>query len=471
MVDVLSEVKPADKPENKVNITTDELEEKNVAIQMLAVFIDELGAGFADYVEPASKIILGLTSYSANDSIRTNCAGALSGLIKSVKEAQPGNQAVLYEMGKAFNENLFNAMKTETETEVLISQVQAMKDCCDEIGPGFLNAEQIEFLSKNLIEMIGSSLQRIVENEKMKHEDVEDEDDELEEGDLALLKEENNNEHDLQLSIAEMFGVLFKHHRDLVGPLVQELRSNVLPNALSSEEQKRNKFGLFILDDMVEHLGPQYFGEQDFNTIVETICKYASHKSASLRQASGYGIGMIAQCAGAAFAARGELCLQALKQVIEFQITAKTEEKKIKVQQFHHAKDNGIAGLGKVIMYQKDFVMSNQAMAADIITHWLSLLPIHHDMEEGYQQYDMLAEMFQADANYINGPDNRNLQQVIKIIGEVLEAKYISEEKNTKAKLVAVLKLIQSGAADVLQNTVVNVLHAEARARIEAALQ
>lgn len=90
---------------------------------MLSVFIDELGGGFAEYVEPASKIILSLTSYAANDSIRTNCAGALSGLIKSVKEAQPGNQAMLFEMGKAFNENLFAAIKTETETEVIISQV------------------------------------------------------------------------------------------------------------------------------------------------------------------------------------------------------------------------------------------------------------------------------------------------------------------------------------------------------------
>ena len=64
-------------------------------------------------------------------------------------------------------------------------------------------------------------------------------------------------------------------------------------------------------------------------------------------------------------------------------------------------------------------------MAADIITHWLSLLPINHDMEEGYQQYDILAEMFQADPAYIMGPDNRNLQQVIKIFADVLDAKYL----------------------------------------------
>lgn len=91
MVDVLSEVKPATSQDKdqKFNINTDEIEEKDVAIQMIAVFIDELGGGFAEFVEPTSKILLALISYEANDSIRNSVAGALPGLIKCVKEASP----------------------------------------------------------------------------------------------------------------------------------------------------------------------------------------------------------------------------------------------------------------------------------------------------------------------------------------------------------------------------------------------
>jgi hypothetical protein len=37
---------------------------------MLSVFIDELGVAFVDYIEPASRVLLSLTSYEANDSIR-----------------------------------------------------------------------------------------------------------------------------------------------------------------------------------------------------------------------------------------------------------------------------------------------------------------------------------------------------------------------------------------------------------------
>lgn len=52
---------------------------------MLSVFIDELGFAFAPYVEQAAKIILNLTQYEANDSIRSTCAAALPGLLKCAK--------------------------------------------------------------------------------------------------------------------------------------------------------------------------------------------------------------------------------------------------------------------------------------------------------------------------------------------------------------------------------------------------
>jgi len=60
LTDVLKEVKTSG-DEKAVNIVTDEIEEKDVAIQMLVVFIDEVGAGVFDYIEPMSKIILSMT--------------------------------------------------------------------------------------------------------------------------------------------------------------------------------------------------------------------------------------------------------------------------------------------------------------------------------------------------------------------------------------------------------------------------
>jgi hypothetical protein len=52
--DVLNEVKPDGKGDKKANIMTDEIEEKDTAIQMLIVFVEELGAGCAAYIPQIS---------------------------------------------------------------------------------------------------------------------------------------------------------------------------------------------------------------------------------------------------------------------------------------------------------------------------------------------------------------------------------------------------------------------------------
>ena len=77
---------------------------------MLAVFIDELGGGFAEYVEPTTKILLNMIQYEANDSIRNSVAGALPGLIRCAKEAQPNNLDLLMSMGRTFMDKLWAAV-------------------------------------------------------------------------------------------------------------------------------------------------------------------------------------------------------------------------------------------------------------------------------------------------------------------------------------------------------------------------
>ena len=154
----------------------------------------------------------------------------------------------------------------------MIAQVQAFKDIIEEAGVGLMSQEEVVTIGEKSIAMVTKSLERVEENKKTEKEEPEDEDDALDEEDLALLKEENSNEHDLQLAAAELMGILFKTHREFVTPLVEQLRGTVLVDAFNSGDQKRLKFAIFILDDMVEHLGPTYFNAQDFSAIVQTIC-------------------------------------------------------------------------------------------------------------------------------------------------------------------------------------------------------
>ena len=234
LTDVLAEVTPSnDAGTSSLNVVTDEIEEKDVALQMLSVFIDEVPDKIFDHVEQLSSLLMSLTSFSANDSIRQNSATSLPGLMKAAVARQiPTPQ--LHQMAKTFNANIYKAMQNELDTDTLIVQVQSFKDVIDAAGAGLMTAEEVAHLGDKSIDIVTKSLERIKQNNELPQEEVEDEDDQLDADDLALIKEENSNEFDLQVAAAELMGALFKTHKEFVSNLVQRLRNEIIPACFSS---------------------------------------------------------------------------------------------------------------------------------------------------------------------------------------------------------------------------------------------
>jgi hypothetical protein len=50
-------------------------------------------------------------------------------------------------MARVFNNNITTAMEKETETDVLISQVSAVREILLEVEAGFLTQDEVNFLS------------------------------------------------------------------------------------------------------------------------------------------------------------------------------------------------------------------------------------------------------------------------------------------------------------------------------------
>ena len=83
-------------------------------------------------------------------------------------------------MAKDFNTNLYNAMEVEKDTETLSEQLDSFKCIINEAGPGLMNAEEVQHIADKAIEIVGKSLLRIEDNNKLpgEHdEQFEDEDD------------------------------------------------------------------------------------------------------------------------------------------------------------------------------------------------------------------------------------------------------------------------------------------------------
>lgn len=114
----------------------------------------------------------------------------------------------------------------------------------------FMTAQEVDELSDKVFKLLLESDQRRAENENLAKEDDVDEDEK------TAIKEDMDSEEDLHVKIAECIGALFKTHREQVIPLYQQICNIILPKVLDPNlSPKMHQFGIFLIDDMVEHLG------------------------------------------------------------------------------------------------------------------------------------------------------------------------------------------------------------------------
>lgn len=89
-----------------------------------------------------------------------------------------------------------------------------------------MTQEEVRELGDKCFRIVNKSLDRVNENnqaDKNWAAEKEDDDEDFDAEDYALVKEENNNEFDLQFAAAELMGILFKTHISFVAEIVQRL--------------------------------------------------------------------------------------------------------------------------------------------------------------------------------------------------------------------------------------------------------
>lgn len=152
-----------------------------------------------------------------------------------------------------------------------------------------MTAEELSGLSERVFKLLLESDQRKAENEKLAKEEEVDEDEK------EQIDVENQTEEELHVKIAEFIGVLFKTHKEQVQPLCELIFTTVLPKVLDVNlTPKMHQFGIFLIDDIVEHLGYALAGPK-FPEFARALSLFASSKITFVRQAAVYGIGIFAQ--------------------------------------------------------------------------------------------------------------------------------------------------------------------------------
>lgn len=266
-----------------------------------------------------------------------------------------------------------------------------------------MTAQEVNELSEKVFKLLLESDQRKAENENLAKEDDVDEDEK------TCIKEENETEEELHVKIAELIGSLFKTHREQVNPLFELICNTILPKVLDPNlTPKMHQFGIFLIDDIVEHLGFQMAGAK-FGDFANALAMYAVDKICFVRQAAVYGIGVIAQQTPKEhYPQIGAVLLKAIVDSLRVEKLADNTEK-----QYGHARDNSVAGLGKIIRAQPES-LGNELLGA--IETWLNLLPLKFDKPEARIQHTYLAELvIQSGNQVINGKQENALQVFLNI--------------------------------------------------------
>lgn len=312
-------------------------------------------------------------------------------------------------------------METETITDTMVSQVLATKSIIKQLGQ-FMDEQTVNQMCQKLLNTIKISDRRKELNVNYTAENEAGED-EIDVQNRTFMEEENKIEDELQLAISETFGSLFMTHQDQCGLLVKTLFDELLPVYLGDGAQFiKKKFALFVIVDLVEHLGLGRIDETQFAGCFSTLLAYSKDPNPVLRQACNYGFGIIARVGGTHFQQYSNDILEALRHSIEMSLGTQDKDA------YNHARDNAISSLGKVLEAQSA-VLADPVATFD---YFVTTLPIDHDNEEAKEMNEFLANALAQDPKVVLGENFERLPKIMDILGKQLIEEYMTEETQNK---------------------------------------
>lgn len=131
-----------------------------------------------------------------------------------------------------------------------------------------------------------------------------------------------------------------------------------------------------------------------------------------------------------------------------------------KEKQYGHARDNAIASVGKIIK-------AHSIVLPEVLTFWLSNLPLKFDKPEAHIQHKFLAELTISRSDLLSA---ELITKTIQVFGQTLETKLLDQEG---APLVSqALKVLATNPHVTANfNSIVSVLTEQQQERLKKAVQ
>lgn len=366
-----------------------EVEELDAAVQTMSTLLEFVGAGLIKYMQSIYQLLCQVIDRETNEDTKLMAIACFSQLVKLVK----GQNMEYSNFTKHIVERLWKIMDDETNPTTLQEYTYELQRVLKYAGPVF-SAEEISTIYGKCISLLKDSQKRkqsAYENYDLEEEDKNDVE--------QMVASEKKAEEELVLDIANIIGMIFRTHQERSLPLFQQAYATLVQPALTQPDPNYKLFGLFIIDDAIEHLG-KFLSPELLAQFLGLFYQLATQDNLDIRLSSVFGIGIAAQCLQDKFAPQFEESVKCLSQAIEQKPPEEEEQKRT----YRCVRDNCVSSLGKIL--QAMWHHLPQDRLAIYVAYWYKHFPLRDDPKEGHLQHQLLAQIVVQSPGLIFAGDN-----------------------------------------------------------------
>ena len=410
---------------------TSETEETEIAVQTIAIMMDEVGHLLLPFIQDIVTSVDLIIANETNVETKVEACKCLPVMLKLFKKANRPHE----DFGRAFLAKVWELMDKETDSQTLSEYAVVVQRLIKAFGPLLTNDELTGVYARCIVQL---------ERSMKRKSEVSESFDREEEDNVAELDDMVTNDIELEeefgREIANVLGSLFKVYKQRALPVFQSVYQTLIVPAVTQNKAKSIHFGLFLIDDAVEHLGP-LLPKDVLKSFLQVALQNALSPSLEIRQASLFGIGIISQ------SLREEALpffADSMKKLAEAIQLPKKEDDFHKF--FESVKDNGVASVGKLI--EMHLGALDQPTAQSYLNFWLMQLPVLSDHKEGVLQHQLLAKLVTDQRSFFNLTDPVTLNQILVVFEAIFKKKKVCPDQ-LKQEIKVIVGLFRSTQAIV----------------------
>lgn len=358
-----------------IGIKTSILEDKHMAIELIAIYAQQLEVAFEPYVlEIMEKVALPGLAFFFHDPVRVSSAKCVPMLLNSYKKAHGERSPPMAKLWELTIDKVLEVLSAEPAIDTLAEMYQCFYESVEVLGKDCLTATHMAAFiesAKSTLEDYQVRVKRRIEE----HQDTEDGEEESEETLFAI-----EDDQTLLSDMNKAFHTIFKNQ----GTSFLPSWSRLLPfydRFITNQDSTQRQWALCIMDDVLE-----FCGEQSWNYhshIAQPLADGMRDPVPANRQAACYGVGIAAQKGGAPWSDFVAESLPTLFGVC--QLPNAREDDHI------FATENSCASIAKILQSNASKVPNLQ----DVVAHWINTLPVVNDEEAAPYVYMFLAQLIE----------------------------------------------------------------------------